>query len=201
VSELNALALLKSCAASLGLQRDQLEPKHLSAILTQARLTFDFFGIPPERRDQCLDQLRALSGAERTQARADDMVTMAVEDEQDIVRARLAGKALCQRLGFTEVGTTKVMTAISELARNMHNYAGRGVIHIRRMNAEKPCIQVIATDRGPGIPDVEKVLSASYRSKSGMGLGLRGTRAIMDYFDIFSRPGEGTIVTVRKNLS
>ena len=65
----------------------------------------------------------------------------------------------------------------------------------------KPTIQVIATDRGPGIPDVERVLSPTYRSTSGMGRGLRGTRTLMDYFDIYSRPGEGTIVTVRKAVS
>lgn len=201
VSEVKALTVVTACATTLGLRRDQLEPKHLPALVAQVQSSFNFFGVPPERRDRCLDQIRALAGVERPRPREEDMIVIAVEGEQDILRARLAGKALCQRLGFSEIGLTKVMTAISELSRNMFKYAGRGVIHISRMNTEKPTIQVIATDRGPGIPDVERVLSPTYRSTSGMGRGLRGTRTLMDYFDIYSRPGEGTIVTVRKAVS
>jgi serine/threonine-protein kinase RsbT len=173
----------------------------MPAILSHVHSSFTFLGVPPERRDRCLELLRAMNPAERSRAREDEMVTIAVEGEQDIVRARLACKALCQRLGFTDIGTTKLMTAISELSRNIHRYAGRGVIHISRINGEKIGVQIIASDRGPGIPDVDKVLSPSYVSKTGMGRGLRGTRSIMDYFDIYSRPGEGTVITVRKTLS
>ena len=201
LSELNSVALLSVCATSLRLRRDQLEPKHLPAILAQVESSFDFFGVSPERRDRCLRSLRGLDGAAKVGAVDDDDVTIPVEQEQDLLRARLAGKALCRRLGFTEIGTTKVMTAISELARNIFKYAGQGVIRIRRLTADGVGVQVIASDRGPGIPDVNKVLSPGFHSKTGMGRGLSGTRALMDSFDIQSRPGEGTIVTVQKAKS
>ena len=93
------------------------------------------------------------------------------------------------------------MTAISELSRNIFKYAGKGEIRVCRAAAERVTVQVVASDRGPGIPDIDHVMRADYRSKSGMGRGLRGTRALMDFFEIHSRPGEGTTVTVRKEKS
>lgn len=75
------------------------------------------------------------------------------------------------------------------------------MIHISRVPGERVCVQVIAADRGPGIRDIARVLSPNFVSQTGMGRGLRGTRSIMDSFDIQSRPGEGTVVTVQKYLS
>lgn len=130
--------------------------------------------------------------------RVEELITISVQEEYDIVRARLAGKALCQRIGFTEIDTTKVVTAISELSRNIYKYAKRGWITLSRMSGEHPIVEIVARDRGPGIADVERVFRPDFRSRSGMGGGLRGTRALMDFFEIRSHPGEGTVVTIRK---
>lgn len=121
-----------------------------------------------------------------------------VEREGDIVRARLAGKLICQKLGFGELAVAKTVTAISELSRNIVKYAARGTITLRSAPGDRIGLEVVASDRGPGILDIEAVLRPGYRSRTGMGAGLRGTRAIMDFFEIRSRPGEGTTVTIRK---
>lgn len=130
----------------------------------------------------------------------EEVITVSVHEEYDIVRARAAGKVLCQKIGFNEIDTTKVVTAISEISRNIFKYAKKGWVTLRRTGGDNAGIEVVATDRGPGIPDVERVLRPDYRSRTGMGGGLRGTRAIMDSFDIRTRPGDGTVVTIRKLL-
>jgi serine/threonine-protein kinase RsbT len=164
--------------------------------------SFAFFGVSPERRERCLAHLRVLAGVPQSGAEGSEEVTIAVTEEQDLVRARLAGKAFCQKLGFNDIDATKVMTAIAELARNIFKYAGRGEIRIFRADtANRAGVQVIASDHGPGIPDVSRVLRPDFRSKTGMGRGLQGTRALMDFFEIHSSPGGGTTVTIRKSKS
>jgi serine/threonine-protein kinase RsbT len=117
----------------------------------------------------------------------------------DIVAARQAGRALASRLGFSRSDLTIVATAISEVARNIVEYAGRGEIRL------SPCQQggriglcVVATDKGPGIPDVERALRDGYSTHRGLGLGLPGARRLMDEFEIVSEVGSGTTVTMKK---
>lgn len=196
ISDVNAAAILSVCATSLGIKREQLGTRHLGVIVKQVRSSFEFFGVSQERLDRCLGHLRMLDSS--PQIGVPDDVTIAIIEERDLVAARTAGKGICRNLGFTEIGATKVMTAISELSRNIFKYAGRGEVRIRRASGERPVIEVIAIDRGPGIPDINRVLSPVFQSKTGMGRGLRGTRSLMDFFEIQSRAGEGTTVTVRK---
>ncbi|UQA59429.1 anti-sigma regulatory factor [Polyangium aurulentum] len=127
----------------------------------------------------------------------DREIAIPIEREGDIVRARETGRAMCRHLGFSEVGQTKVATAISELSRNIFQYAGRGEVRMWPSGGGA-AIEVIAADRGPGIANLPAVLSPGYRSKRGMGLGLQGTRRIVDELDIDSRPGVGTTVRFRK---
>ena len=126
----------------------------------------------------------------------DTEIPILVED--DIVRARGAGRDLCRDLGFSEINQVKVATAISELARNIFQYAKTGLVVLRRLGGARPGIEIVARDNGPGIPDVQLVLGGSYRSRTGMGKGLLGSRRLMDHFEIDSGPGRGTTVTLRK---
>src|SRR5262245_4598564 len=84
----------------------------------------------------------------------------------DIVRARGAGRDMCRELGLSEINQVKVATAISELARNIFHYAKTGKITLNRLGAPRPGIEIVAADRGPGIPDVKLVLSGSYVSRT-----------------------------------
>lgn len=92
-----------------------------------------------------------------------------------------------------------VATAISELARNIVRYAVRGEITLRLVqNNGKKGIEVVASDDGPGIPDVGLAMQDGYSTSGGLGLGLPGTRRLMDDFEITSDFGKGTVVTVRR---
>lgn len=118
--------------------------------------------------------------------------------EGDIVRARGAGRDMCRDLGLSEINQVKVATAISELARNIFNYAKTGSISLRRLGPPRPGIEIVATDKGPGIPDIKLVLSGAYKSRTGMGKGLLGARRLVDFFEIDSGPEQGTRVVLRK---
>jgi serine/threonine-protein kinase RsbT len=127
-------------------------------------------------------------------------VVIQIEGENDIVLARGAGRSMCQEMGFTMSSQIKIATAISELARNIVQYARRGEIVLRSLGGARRGIEIFAYDQGPGIESVEEVLSGRYRSMSGMGKGLTGTRNLVDEFDLKSEPGRGTEVTARKYL-
>jgi serine/threonine-protein kinase RsbT len=117
----------------------------------------------------------------------------------DIVIARQLGRALAASLGFTGSDLTVIATAISELARNIIEYATTGAIVMTvSEKSGRLGITIVARDTGPGIADVTKALTAGYSTGQGLGVGLPGVRRLMDEFEIASRSGEGTSVTVRK---
>jgi len=117
----------------------------------------------------------------------------------DIVTARQKGRELAAQCGLSSTDLAVVATAISELARNIVRYAVRGEIILRRVdNGSKRGVEVVATDDGPGISDVPLALQDGYSTSGGLGLGLPGVRRLMDEFDIVSKFGKGTTVTVRK---
>jgi serine/threonine-protein kinase RsbT len=148
-----------------------------------------------KRLTHYLDQLS------RAEPRASSATIIEIREESDIVKARAKGRELCLVMGFSEAEQIKVATAISELARNIVQYAGQGEIALTMVSNEPKHIQIVARDWGPGIGDVDAVLSGGYRSKRGMGIGLKGTRNLMDEFKIRTKPGGGTLVTICKYLA
>lgn len=122
---------------------------------------------------------------------------MALRGDADIVAARHAVRRRAEALRFSLVEQTKVVTAASELARNTVIYGGGGTITIETIeNAGRRGLRLTFTDRGPGIPDVELAMRDGYTTGKGLGLGLGGARRLSNEFEIFSRPGEGTRVTI-----
>jgi serine/threonine-protein kinase RsbT len=122
-----------------------------------------------------------------------------IRTDADIVTARQQGRALAGRLGFTGSDLTVIATAISELGRNILSYAGKGDILLRPTHAPgKRGIMVVARDEGPGIPDIALAMQDSYSTSNSLGLGLPGTRRMMDEFAIDSVVGQGTTVVVKK---
>ena len=104
-------------------------------------------------------------------------------------------------IGFSALDQTKFLTAASELVRNILQYARTGHVSISRSSRagnDRAGLELIASDSGPGIVDTGHVLSTQYRSKSGMGIGLKGARRLVDEFELDSQPGRGTRVTIRK---
>jgi serine/threonine-protein kinase RsbT len=128
-----------------------------------------------------------------------DEIRVAIAVEADIVVARGEGRALAARLGFSRTDATLIATAISEVGRNILVHAGGGEIALNADTAsEGTALVVVARDRGPGIPDVGRAMSEGYATKNGLGLGLPGSRRLMDDFAIETEVGRGTTVTMRK---
>lgn len=116
----------------------------------------------------------------------------------DIITARQQGRALAARLGFSSADQTLIATAISEMARNILTYAKTGEIILRSEQESRSGMAIIAHDEGPGIPDLERALQDGYSTSGSLGVGLPGTKRIMDEFTIISEVGKGTTVTMKK---
>lgn len=124
-----------------------------------------------------------------------------VESDADIVTARMHGRELARRLGFPVVTTTLIATAISELARNILQYARSGEILITPTECNGVVgLSVVARDEGPGIADVERAMRDGFSTSGRLGLGLPGVKRLMDQFEIVSHAERGTTIVVKKWL-
>lgn len=134
---------------------------------------------------------------ERGQA-SDDEVSVPITRDSDIVAARKAARELASRLNFSPTELTLLATAVSEIARNIVRFAGRGEIVIEILEHPRRGVRVVARDTGPGIVDVERALTDGYSTYHGLGLGLPGARRLMDEFAVVTELGRGTTVTMTK---
>lgn len=131
-----------------------------------------------------------------------DDTRIRVDSEIGVVAARQAGRKMAEQLGFSTTEQTLIATAISEMARNIIQYAKTGEILLSLVKEDgHQGIRVIAQDKGPGIRDVELALRDGYTSGKGMGMGIPGARRLMDDFEIISEVGRGTRVVMTKWLS
>jgi len=122
-----------------------------------------------------------------------------IDVESDIVSARRAVRDVSSQLGFSVTDTTRIVTAASELARNVFKYAGVGVMRWEVLHhGTQSGLELRFEDKGPGIVDVAEALREGVSSGGGLGMGLPGARRLMDEFAIDSAPGKGTTVVVRK---
>ena len=120
-----------------------------------------------------------------------------VATDRDIVDARQAVRRLAAELGFDAADQTLISTAVSEVARNIVKFAERGRVTADPL-PDEPGIRVVARDRGPGIPDVERAMRDGFTTYGGLGLGLPGARRLMHTFDVQTRAGQGTTITMTR---
>lgn len=124
-----------------------------------------------------------------------------IQSESDIVAARKAVREAAVALGFGITDVTRIVTAASELTRNIYQYARSGVMRWRSLDEGGAAgLELTFEDDGPGIPDVARAMEAGYSTSKGLGLGLPGAKKLMDTMTIRSRVGRGTTVQVRKWL-
>jgi serine/threonine-protein kinase RsbT len=122
-----------------------------------------------------------------------------IRSSDDLVPVRRAVRAWAVELGFSLVEQTKLVTAASELARNVVDYAGSGRLRMEAINDGARCgLRLAFEDEGPGIPDVEQALRDGFTTGGGLGLGLGGARRLSSEFNIDSRVGQGTRVTITR---
>jgi serine/threonine-protein kinase RsbT len=126
-------------------------------------------------------------------------VRVRIQSSADIVTARQEGRSMAATLGFTSTTMTIIATAISEVARNIVEYAKEGEISIAPVgNGVVKGLQIVARDQGPGIVDLETAMRDGYSTSKSLGMGLPGARRLMDQFEISSAIGEGTTITMTK---
>ena len=195
---------------------------------TRARLRVEYLlamngGEPPT--DRCRPVLYALSGGDRRRQRevnaarhflecefcaklsepllerrphADNEVTIRIQHDADVVRARKSAREMASKLDFSRTDLTLIATAVSEIARNIVRFAGNGELYIELLDQPRPGIRLVARDTGPGIPDVDQAFADGYSTYNGLGLGLPGARRLMDEFTLTSEINLGTTVTMTK---
>lgn len=124
-----------------------------------------------------------------------------IDCEGDIVASRKLVRDFATNMGFSVTDVTRIVTAASELTRNIHLYAGNGTMHCHRVrDGSRVGVEIVFEDKGPGIADVEQAMQPGFTSGGGLGLGLPGSRRLTDEMTINSAIGRGTTVTIRKWL-
>lgn len=125
--------------------------------------------------------------------------SLPIRIEQDVVLARQAARQICVACKLRLIDQTKLVTAVSELARNAVIYGGGGTMDWEVVEKGlRKGVRLVFADNGPGIPDVAQALTDGWSSGSGMGLGLSGSRRLVDEFELESAPGQGTRITITK---
>ena len=129
-----------------------------------------------------------------------DPIRLPINNLINVVATRRRGLEMAQKLGFSLPDATKIAVVISELARNITLYTDGGTITLIALTGNKKGIRIIAQDKGPGIEDVERVLAGGYTTSKGLGMGVSGSKKIMDEFDIQTVIGGGTTIKATKWL-
>ena len=124
---------------------------------------------------------------------------MKIDTEDDIILVRRKVRDVAQNCRFDVFGASAVTTAASELARNIWTHAGRGLARIEKVTDDQRLgVRAVFEDEGPGIVDIERALRGGFSTANSMGLGLSGSKRLVDEFSIQSAPGRGTTVTFLK---
>ncbi len=122
---------------------------------------------------------------------------MPLTSSEDVVVVRQRVRTLAVQLGLGLVDQTKIVTAVSELARNTVVYGGGGWADVQMVTRDgRKGVQVVCEDHGPGIPDIDKALEDGFTTGSGLGLGLGGAKRLVNEFHLTSVPGQGTRVSI-----
>jgi serine/threonine-protein kinase RsbT len=208
-----ARALLTSTLRRAKIDGATLARQTIPDVVTALERTLPMYIADAGRRGECLGRLRKLAhdpvnGAPppspRPPARPAEAnglpaasTVIQVVTADDVTNACEVGRDLARHVGFPDVQQTKIATAIAELARNILLYAISGEMRIVAIDAPRRGVEIAARDEGPGIKDLELVMVGQYRSRTGMGLGLRGSKRLMDTFEI-ETSSKGTSVLARK---
>lgn len=187
LSRLNARSMLRRAAECLRIRPGDLEVGDVPALTRQLEEGVRLFA-DLRHQEYLIARLRNLSSADVPVRRV-----VSVESEAGVLQARAEARDALMQLGATRFVQQKVVTAVSELARNIVMYAKSGEIELSSSGAASARLRLVARDCGPGIRDLEMILDGRYRSKSGLGRGLLAVRRIAEFFDI--RTGaDGTVV-------
>jgi serine/threonine-protein kinase RsbT len=183
---------------------DQLTPQDRLAIMAELESSVRLFARrnSVELISSCAQMLGAAGGPAAVAGGADQAAAapkrLPIEQEKDIATARLEAWSEAVRIGLSKFTSVKVATAVSELARNIVFYAGKGTVELKTLKDDRgPALQIVAVDGGPGIEPrkLDEIWAGTYKSQRGMGKGLVAVKKLVDDFHLDTAPGRGTTVT------
>jgi serine/threonine-protein kinase RsbT len=179
-----------------------LEEGGLPVFVTALEQSLPMYIVDPARRGECIGAVRRLLAVSVPAGAETGLVTttVRVRSAREVLHASDTARQTARRIGFLALDQTKIATAVSELARNILLYVGDGEVRVSVLSSPRRGIEIVASDTGKGIADVSVVMDEDYRSRTGMGKGLKGTKRLMDHLEIATLPGAGTTVTARKFL-
>lgn len=152
-------------------------------------------------RCEACAHLKAVLAARRSEPTEEGLTRVPVSRDADVVLARQKAREVAAEIGFSATDMTLIATAVSEVTRNIVKFAERGEVVFTVVTQERRRgIQVVARDVGPGIEDPDEAMRDGFSTYHGFGLGLPGSKRLMDRFELDSTPGEGTTVTMEKWL-
>jgi serine/threonine-protein kinase RsbT len=195
ISTFNARALVLRALRENGIDVSTATRHSLRQCSATLRRGVELF-VAPYSREDALRNLAQFCGSDSLRP---DACSLSVETEMDVSKARSEARRICSRFGAPPFTMQKVATIVSELARNIVLYAKRGTIEIVPVLGSQRKLLIRAFDQGPGIPNIDKILSGQYQSKTGLGRGLSGSKRLADRFDI-STGSAGTHVTAEVGM-
>lgn len=129
------------------------------------------------------------------------VVEVLINSDEDVILARQKVRSIAKELGFNLLDQTRIVTAISELGRNIVVHAKEGKMSVFKAESEiKKGLIAVFEDKGPGIPDIEKAMVEGFSTVGSLGLGLKGAKKLVDEFEIESGRGQGTTISITKWL-
>jgi serine/threonine-protein kinase RsbT len=200
MSRINAETLLGHTLRDRQLTPQGLSVDDLPGLFPRLEQSLGLF-LPASSLETVKASLADLKDGTATPAGAGNSAAKRIEivRESDIAEARNAGRDMAMQYTERRIVIQKVATIISELARNIFMYAGRGHVELRGLDGRKRGLLIRAVDQGPGIPDLDRILEGHYRSKTGLGVGIRGTKRLADRFHIDSNTS-GTRIEAEVSL-
>jgi serine/threonine-protein kinase RsbT len=178
LSKVNTGLALDRALARADLTPASLDEQHISTVIPHLERSLNLF-VERGRLPRLLGDLRAQAAPPSVEA-----CTVLLTCEADLSEARLVARKMCQDLGAPSLVQQKVITLVSELARNIVLYAERGHLDLAPQVEPHKLILVRARDEGPGIVNLDQILAGQYKSKTGLGMGLRGCKRMADRFAI-----------------
>ncbi len=193
VSRLNAESVLNNALRRRGISPSGMRPADVAAIAADLERGISLFGgVDPARLRGELQTLYPSEGSIEPQR-------IEITSEDDVVVARSEARRLCEQLGASRFSVQRVATVVGELARNIASYTPGGMVELGPKSGPERVFYVRAEDRGSGISNIDEIMSGGYRSRTGLGLGLLGTKRLARHFEVKTGP-RGTRVDVELEL-
>lgn len=205
LSVITAELTLEQACVQCRIDPKDIDETHLEDLVDALKISLDLYLNKAAFQD-ALAELSMLGSkgqaliageAARGAPRIGDWVSFNIDSAHDIIASRNVAMEYAKESGLGQVDAVKVATIVSELTRNISQYAGSGVIKLRKLLGRGGGIEIVAQDNGPGIENIDEILSGRRRSRTGLGLGLPGSKRLATYFDVETSPEKGTTVTVK----